>query len=315
MFEAAASQPILQMPILTQGPDPNPKTPRLICPPGACDSHIHLFGPAQKYPFASDSPYTSRDALPETFIALQNRLGFSRAVIVSPGGYGRDYRLLADTLADCGERFRGIALMPDDADDAAFARLTRLGVRGLRMMSARRGRHVPHLSPEVATRAATYGWHVQFYPHDTDIIDYAARLMALPNTIVLDHFASVPAAGGVDQPAFHTVLDMLDSGRVWVKLSAPMRCTAQNYPYPEVTPLARALVRHAPERLVWGSDWPHVNLDGREMPNDGDLIDLLAEWVPDEATRTRILVDNPCALYGFPMPERGSALLRSETRR
>ena len=303
------------MPILTRGPDQNPRTPRLICPPGACDSHIHLFGPAEKYPFAADSPYTSRDALPETFIALQNRLGFSRAVIVSPGGYGRDYRLLADTLARCGERFRGIALMPEDAGASELERLTRLGVRGARMMSAKRGRHVPHLSRAVAARAADHGWHVQFYPHDTDIIDYAEPLLALPNTIVLDHFASVPAAGGVDQPAFRTVLDMLDSGRVWVKLSAPMRCTEQSYPYPEVTPLARALVRHAPERLVWGSDWPHVNLDGREMPNDGDLVDLLAEWAPDEATRTRILVDNACALYGFPVPEKGSDLKPSHPHR
>jgi predicted TIM-barrel fold metal-dependent hydrolase len=131
-------------------------------------------------------------------------------------------------------------------------------------------------------------------------VDYADKLLALPNTIVLDHFASVPAGAGVDQAAFKTVLRMLDTGRVWVKLSGPMRCTKQNYPYPEVTPLAHALVRHAPERLVWGTDWPHVNLDGREMPNDGDLLDLLAEWVPDGATRDRILVDNACALYGFP---------------
>jgi 2-pyrone-4,6-dicarboxylate lactonase len=290
------------MPILTQGPDPNPRTPKLRCPAGACDSHIHLFGPAEKYPFAPDSPYTSRDALPETFIALQSRLGLSRAVIVSPGGYGRNYRLLADTLARFPDRFRGIALLPDDTSASELARLTKLGVRGLRQMSARRGRHVPSYAPEIAARAAEHGWHVQFYPHGTDIIDYADKLLALPNTIVLDHFASVPAAGGVDQPAFKAVLRMLDSGRVWVKLSAPMRCTAQNLPYPEVTPLARALVAHAPERLVWGSDWPHVNLDGREMPNDGDLLDLLLDWVPDEATRKRILVDNACALYGFPLP-------------
>jgi 2-pyrone-4,6-dicarboxylate lactonase len=288
------------MPILTQGPDPNPRSPRLKAPAGACDSHIHLFGPADKYPFAANSPYTSRDALPETFIALQERLGLSRAVIVSPGGYGRNYQLLADTLARFPDRFRGIALMPDDTGASEFARLTRLGVRGLRMMSAKRGPHVPHLAREVAARAAEHGWHVQFYPHDTDIFDYADKLLALPNTIVLDHLASIPAAGGVDQPAFKTVLRMLDTGRVWVKLSGPMRCTAQNCPYPEVTPLAHALVRHAPERLVWGTDWPHVNLDGREMPNDGDLVDLLAEWVPDEATRHRILVDNPCTLYGFP---------------
>jgi 2-pyrone-4,6-dicarboxylate lactonase len=290
------------MPILTQGPDPNPKAPKLAAPPGACDSHIHLFGPAGKYPFASDSPYTSRDALPETFIALQGKLGLSRAVIVSPGGYGRNYQMLADTLARFPDRFRGIALMPDDTSAAEFARLTKLGVRGLRQMSAKRGSHVPIFSPEAARRAAEHGWHVQFYPHGTDITDYADKLLALPNTIVLDHFASIPAAGGVDQPAVKAVLRMLDSGRVWLKLSGPMRCTAQNVPYPDVTPLARAFVRHAPERMVWGTDWPHVNLDGREMPNDGDLLDLLAEWVPDAATRKRILVDNACALYGFPLP-------------
>ena len=261
----------VSMPILTQGPDPNPRTPRLRAPPGACDAHIHLFGPVAEYPFAPDSPYTSHAALPETFIALQDKLGLSRAVIVSPGGYGRNYQMLAE-----------------------------LGVRGLRMMSAKRGPHVPNYSRDIAVRAAEHGWHVQFYPHDADIVDYADKLLALPNTIVLDHFASVPASGGVDQAAFTTVLRMLDTGRVWVKLSGPMRCTKQNYPYPEVTPLAHALVRHAPERLVWGTDWPHVNLDGREMPNDGDLLDLLAEWVPDGATRDRILVDNARALYGFP---------------
>jgi predicted TIM-barrel fold metal-dependent hydrolase len=290
------------MPILTQGPDPNTKTPKLVCPPGACDTHIHLFGPAAKYAFTSNSPYTSREALPETNIALQDKLGLSTSVIVSPGGYGRDYQMLADTLERYPDRFRGIALMPDDAPASEFARLTKLGVKGLRMMSAKRGPHVPHYSREGAARAADHGWHVQFYPNGTDIIEYADKLLALTNEIVLDHFASIPAAGGVDQPAMKAVLKMLDTGRVWLKLSGPMRCTKQNVLYPEVTPLAHVLVRHAPERLVWGSDWPHVNLDGREMPNDGDLLDLMLEWVPDAATRKRILVDNPCKLYGFPPP-------------
>ena len=287
------------MPILTQGPDPNPKKPKLKAPPGACDTHIHLFGPAAKYPFAPDSPYTSRDALPETLFALQDKLGLSTAVIVSPGGYGRNSAMLADVLAKYPDRFRGIALMRDDTPPAEFARLTRLGVRGLRMMSAKRGVHVPHLNRETAARAHEHGWHVQFYPHGTDIVEYSEKLLALKNPVVLDHFASIPAAGGVDQPAMKAVMKMLDSGRVWLKLSGPMRCTAENLPYPSVTPLARALVAHAPERMVWGSDWPHVNLDGREMPNDGDLLDALLDWVPDAAVRNRILTQNAKALYGF----------------
>ena len=287
------------MPILTQGPDPNPKKPKIKPPPGACDTHIHLFGPAVKYPFAPDSPYTSRDALPETLFALQDKLGLSTAVVVSPGGYGRNYSLLTDVLSKHPDRLRGIALMRDDTPSSEFGRLTKLGVRGMRMMSAKRGQHVPNYSREVAARAHDHGWHVQFYPHGTDIVEFADKLLALPNPIVLDHFASIPAAGGVDQPAVKAVLKMLDTGRVWLKLSGPMRCTTETFPYPSVTPLAHAFVKHAPERMVWGSDWPHVNLDGREMVNDGDLLDLLAEWVPDNAVRNRILAQNANALYGF----------------
>ena len=284
---------------LTKGPDPHPKKPKIKAPPGACDTHIHLFGPAAKYPFAPDSPYTSRDALPETFMALQDTLGLSTAVIVSPGGYGRNYSLLADVLTKYPERFRGIALLRDDTPSSEIGRLTRLGVRGMRMMSHKRGQHVPNYSKEIAARVHEHGWHIQFYPHGTDIIEYADKLLALPNQVVLDHFASIPAAGGIDQPAVKAVLKMLDSDKVWLKLSGPMRCTDEPPPYPSVTPLAHVFVKHAPERMVWGSDWPHVNLDGMVMPNDGDLLDLLAEWVPDSKVRNRILTQNPKALYGF----------------
>jgi 2-pyrone-4,6-dicarboxylate lactonase len=284
---------------LTQGPDPHPKKPKLKVPPGACDAHIHLFGPSDKYPFADISPYTSRDTLPEDLFALQDVLGLSTAVIVSPGGYSRDTSMLADVLTRHPKRFRGIALMPDDASPAEFARLGKLGVRGLRMMSTRRGPHVPHLDPANAARAHEHGWHVQFYPEGTDIVEYADKLLALPNDIVLDHFASIPAAGGVDQPAVKAVLRMLDTGRVWLKLSGPMRCTPGDFPYSPVTALAQIFVKHAPQRLVWGSDWPHVNLNNRAMPNDGDLLDMLADWVPDETLRNRILVQNANTLYGF----------------
>jgi predicted TIM-barrel fold metal-dependent hydrolase len=287
------------MPKLTTAPDPHPKKPKLKAPPGACDTHIHLFGPAAKYPFAPDSPYIAHDALPETFMALQDTLGMSTAVIVSPGGYGRNYSLLADVLTKYPKRFRGIALLRDDTPSSEIGRLTTLGVRGMRMMSQKRGQHVPNYSRDIAARVHEHGWHIQFYPHGTDIVEYADKLMALPNPIVLDHFASIPAKGGVDQPAVKAVLKMLDSGRVWLKLSGPMRCTDEPPPYPSLTPLAHVFVKHAPERMVWGSDWPHVNLEGMVMPNDGDLLDLLAEWVPDAAVRNRILTQNPKALYGF----------------
>ncbi len=284
---------------LTTTSNANARKPKLVLPPGACDTHIHLFGPAAKYPFASDSPYSAKDAPPEMLFKLQDVLGLSTAVIVSPGGYGRDYTMLADVLTKYPARFRGIALVKPDIPTSELARLSTLGVKGMRMMSSKRGQHVPNFDPEIAARVHEHGWHIQFYPHGTDIIDYADKLLSLKNDIVLDHFASIPAAGGVDQPAMKTVMKMLDTGRVWLKLSGPMRCTTQNLPYPSVTPMAQAFVKHAPERMVWGSDWPHVNLDGREPTDDGGLINLIADWIPDEATRKRILVDNANKLYGF----------------
>ncbi len=212
-------------------PDPNPKKPKLVLPPGACDCHIHLFGPKEKFPFAADATYELLPALPETSLALQDRVGLSRAVIVSGGAYGRNYAVLADALARFPDRFRGVALMPETATNEEYEKLTKLGVRGLRFISAGRGNVLPHINEHVAAHAANYEWHVQFYPKGTDLLDYAERLLALPNTIVLDHFASIPAGGGVYQPAFQKLLEMLDTGRVWLKMSGPMRCTREEYPY------------------------------------------------------------------------------------
>ncbi len=290
------------MPPLTPSPDPTPRKPRLVCPPGSVDCQIHLFGPASRYPFDPGSKYISADALPETNIAMQEVLGLSHAVIVSGGGYGMDTRHLENTLALFPHRFRGVALLPPETTQPEMARLHALGVRGLRFVSPHHGGHLPHLSERMADMAAELGWVVQFYPSPSDLVDFADRLMSLSAPVVLDHFGAVPAAGGIDQPAFRTMLRMLDSGRVWVRLSGPMRCTKEDFPYPSVRPMARALVAHAPERLIWGSDWPHVNMQGRVMPNDGDLLDLMLDWAPGEAIRNCILSDNARKLYDFPDP-------------
>jgi predicted TIM-barrel fold metal-dependent hydrolase len=233
-------------------------------------------------------------------IALQDKLGFSNSVIVSGGAYGRNYAHLADTLTCFPERFRGVALIPDDLSDAEFTRLGRLGVRGMRLFSASRGGVLPTISGPIAAKAHEHGWHVQFYPHGAEIAEFADRLLTLPNVIVLDHFASVKAELGLAQAGFKMLLRMLDSGKVWIKLSGPMRCAGGDFPYPAVTPMARALVRHRPDRLVFGTDWPHVNMDGRNVPNDGDLVDLIPEWIEDAGVQRQILVDNPRRLYGFP---------------
>jgi predicted TIM-barrel fold metal-dependent hydrolase len=200
-------------------------------------------------------------------------------------------------LAAHGARFLGVALLPEDVTRDDIRRLDRLGVRAARFVDPHHGGSVPPLSPAVAARIAEFGWHVQYYPYRTALAEAAPMLAALPTDVVLDHFGHIPAAGGVDQPAFAALLRLLDSGRVWAKLSGPMRCTAEEPPYASVTPLARALVAHRPDRLLWGSDWPHVNMNGRTMPNDGDLLDLLLDWAPDAALRDRILADNPARLF------------------
>ncbi|MDX3907080.1 MAG: amidohydrolase family protein [Pigmentiphaga sp.] len=291
--------PDSRLPPLTPPPDPHPRRPRLAAPPGAIDCHVHLFGPVSRYPFHPGSKYRSADALPETNIALQDTLGLAGAVVVSGAGYGPNTDHLAEVLQRFPTRFRGVALLPDDVKREHVARLDALGVRGARFVSAGHAGALPRLSPRVAGLIAEFGWHVQFYPHGTDLLDHADALIALPNRIVLDHFACIPASGGVEQPAFQRLLALLDTGRVWVKMSGPMRCTAENYPYASVTPVARALVRHAPERLLWGSDWPHTNMQGRQMPNDGDLFDLLETWCDDAAVRQQILVNNPREIYGI----------------
>jgi len=284
-----------------QPPDPHPRTPRHPPPPAAWDCHIHLFGPAARFPFESHSPYVSDDALPEDYLRMQAILGIEHAVIVSAGGYGRNLQHLQWVLERFPGRFRGIILPPPDLQRTQLAPLAALGVRGIRMFGGPPGHewsHLPQIEPQMARLAEQAGWHVQYqslvHGH---LVHVADQLLALPTPLVLDHFGAFDAALGLDQPAFTTVLRMLDSGRVWVKLSAPMRSTREEFPYPSMTPFAKALVRHAPERLLWGSDWPHVQLNDRRMPNDGDLVDLLAEWVPDARLRHMILSENPRALY------------------
>jgi 2-pyrone-4,6-dicarboxylate lactonase len=285
---------------LTPPPDYHPRKPKMKVPKGAWDTQIHLFGPASEYAFDPTSPYHSDEVSAESAIAMQDQLGLARSLLVSGGGYGLDYLHMEHTLTKYPDRFRGVIFPSEQTTDQEIERLHAMGVRGIRFVSDRRAVNLPRIQPEVAARVKAFNWPVHFYPHGTDLLEYADALMALDSDrIVLDHLASIPAAGGVNQPAFKKLLEMLDSGRVWVKLSGPMRCTNEEPPYPSVTPIARTLVEHAPERMMWASDWPHVNMVGRTMPNDGDLLDLLAEWAPSEADRLKILVTTPDELYGY----------------
>ena len=284
-------------------PDPHPRKPGFALPAQSWDCHIHLFGPASRFPFAPESPYVSDDALPGDYLAVQDALGLERAVVVSAGGYGTDTRQLKWALAANGERLRGIILAPADLGAGEAEELAALGVRGVRMFGAPAGHewdHLPRIDARLVRMAAELGWHVQYHSITRDDIEHAAGpLLELAGPVVLDHFGMFDPRLGLDQPGFAAILRMLDSGRVWVKLSGPMRAAREEeFPYPSMARFAHALVAHAPERMLWGSDWPHVQMNGRVMPNDGDLLGLLAEWVPDEAVRGRILAVNPLALYG-----------------
>jgi predicted TIM-barrel fold metal-dependent hydrolase len=224
--------------------------------------------------------------------------GFERGVMVQTGLYGADNRFIVDAIKAHPKRLRAIALIGEDITDRALRDLARAGVRGFRVnRTAKTG-----LSFEVARRLAErvkeFGWHVQFLLDAEDHPDLDTLLGNFATEVVIDHMGRPVPRRGVNAPGFQALIRLLQSGRGWAKMSAPYRTSREEPPYPDITPFAHALVAAAPDRLVWGSDWPHVLLE-TTMPNDGDLVDQLAVWVPDEAVRRRILVDNPERLYGF----------------
>jgi len=291
------------MAVMSNPPDPNPRPPRFSCGPGAWDCHIHLFGPKPQYCLVAEAAYDVADAIPETYISLARVLGLQHAVIVQAMVQGHDHRRMLDALRQYPGRFRGVAVPAADISDRDIEEMDRLGVRGIRVMvsSGLAGVKAPrdaHFDERLIGRVAELGWHVQVIARATELVQLKDRLLALPTDFVIDHAGLPRVELGVNHPEFRAVLELLDSGRCWVKLSGPMRFSGQrSLPYHDTLPFYRALVERAPERLVWGSDWPHVLYNEGVMPNDGELLDLLAEWAPDPSVRRLILVDNPAKLY------------------
>jgi len=280
-------------------PDPHPPT-RFRPPPGACDAHCHVFGPAARFPFAADRAYTPPDAGIEDFEALQARLGLSRAVFVQASCHGVDNAAMIDAIARGGGRYAGVAMIDETFDAAAIGRLHDAGVRGTRFNFVRHLGGAPDLDVfwRLVERVQPFGWHVVLHFDAHDLPEHAALLDRMPCPYVIDHMARVPTSAGLDQEPFRALLALLADERCWVKISGAERLTAGGGPpYDDVVPFARAIVAVAPDRVLWGTDWPHPNV--RLMPDDGDLLDLLADVVPDEATRDRILVANPETLYDF----------------
>ena len=283
-----------------RGPDNSPKRPQIKVPAGACDSHIHIFGPERQYPFVRNAAYRAPDATPADYLQLMQRLGLTRAVIVHPAAIGTDNRRTLDAMADHPALFRGIIIPSDGLNGAALRDLDRRGVRGIRFSSVGGQAGQQTIDQGLASHLADLGWHAQVHVENAQILDLETIIRKLPCDAVIDHMARIPAAWGIGHPAFRCLLSLVETGRVWVKLSAPMRYSAADRPpYADVTPMARALAAAAPDRMLWGTDWPHVHFNRGIIPNDADLLDLLAVWVPDAAVRQRILVDNPARLYRF----------------
>lgn len=281
-----------------QGPDPHPHAPRFRPPSGSCDSHAHVIGSPERYPFTPKRSYTPPPAPEEAYLAMHDALGIERGVLVQVSVHGTDNRLLVETLRRHPHRLRGIAVVEPDIDEAQLDVLDAAGVRGIRCNELFGGGIGVEAMESLAERIARRGWHLQLLIDGTRLLSISKRLAYLPVPFVIDHMGYIPTAAGLDDPGFRELCKLLKEADCWVKISGANRISSEPIPYRDTIPFAKALVETRPERLVWGSDWPHVAIGG-PMANDGILLDLLAEWVPDEATRNRILVDNPAALYGF----------------
>ena len=273
--------------------------PARTLPPLACDSHMHIFDPR----FAP-SPHWKRtppDAPVAAYRRLQQRLGTQRTVVVTPSTYGTDNACTLDALDQLGDGARGVAVVAQDVGDAELDRLHARRVRGLRVNFVTPqswGETTPQMLATLARKAARLPlWHIQVFMHPEQIVALESVLAALPVPLVIDHLGRIDPDGGPSADGYGALRRLLDGGNTWVKLSgAYMRSTAPAYA--DTLVLAQALVRAAPERLVWGSDWPHTTAAPGTV-NDADLVDLLRAWAGSDAAMDRILVDNPARLYGF----------------
>ncbi|HEV7458627.1 MAG TPA: amidohydrolase family protein [Roseococcus sp.] len=270
--------------------------PRRRAPVGACDSHFHIFGPYDRFPLSEARPYTPPPASVAHYLDMANTLGLTRRVIVQASVYGTDNAVTLDAVEQLGRAdSRAIVVVDDDAPLQAMADAGAVGVR----FNAVSGNGAPLEQLEaLARRIAPLGWHIQLFLKAEALVELAPRLAGLPVPVVLDHLAGARAADGAHSPAMDAACRLLDTGRAWVKLCG---YRASRPPYDDLAPLARRFLRTAPERCVWGTDWPHTQFATPEqMLDDGMLLDWLDDWLPDEATRQRVLVDNPAKLYDFP---------------
>ena len=263
------------------------------------DAHCHVFGPAARFPYSPDRKYTPIDAPKEKLFALRDFLGFDKNVIVQASCHGKDNAALIDALISSGGRARGVAVMGEEISDAELKAMDRAGVRGVRFNFVKR---LADFTPRdvlerIAARIAPLGWHVVVYFEMPDLPDLESFFTSLPTAVVADHMGRPDVKKGLDHPEFQRFLGMLETHKnIWTKVSCPERLTVAGAPYDDVVPFARALVERFPDRVLWGTDWPHPNMPV-EAPDDGVLVDVIPRIATTQARQRALLVGNPMKLY------------------
>jgi len=281
-------------------PDPNPRVPDFKLPAKSCDTHTHIFGPASRYPFAPNRPYNPPEAPLEAFRALHEKIGVERCVIVNATVHGTDNRVVTDAIAQSGGAYKGIANVSDEMSDEELEALDTGGIRGCRFAFLKRLGGVGDMNKfkRIVHRVAELGWHVDVYFEPGTIGEFASTLSALPAPYVIDHMGTVLAAKGLDDPSFKALLDLqLKDEKCWVKITGLERASAAGKPFHDATVFAKRLIENAPDRVLWGTDWPHPNV--KIMPNDGEIVDLIPLYARDPAIRHKLLVENPARLFSF----------------
>ena len=278
---------------------PSPSKPRFRLPKGAVDAHCHVFGPANRFPFAETRKYTPCDAPKEKLFALREFLGFERNVIVQATCHGSDNAALLDALDGAGGLARGVAVVDSGIQWAELREMDAAGVRAVRFNFVKRlvDSAPREVFAQIAAKVSELGWHVVVYLEARDLEELTPFLEQLPNTVVIDHMARPDVRKGVENSEFRRFTSLMEKNEnIWTKVSCPERLTATGPHYDDVVPYARALVERFTDRVLWGTDWPHPNMKSH-MPDDGHLVDFIPRITKDEALQKALLVDNPMRLY------------------
>ena len=281
-------------------PDPETRIPVFKAPAGACDAHCHVFGPHERFPYHPKSTYHPPDGPAEKLAELHQILGIDRAVIVQASCHGSDNRAMLDVIARNPKHYRGVCIANDRFSDADFADLHEGGVRGIRFNFVSHLGGTPDLEmmTRVLERVRPLGWHLVIHVNAEDIVTFQDFFLKFEMDIIVDHMGRVQTSQGVHQKAFQVLKDYLERENWWVKICGSERISAAGPPFYDAIPYAQELIAIAPDRVLWGTDWPHPNIQ-KFMPNDGDLLDLVPLLAKDPELQKKIMVDNPARLYGF----------------